>query len=279
MTKPIAILPASDPGFVRRTDLFSRWLNAAKSLAANDEEAQRVVAFLQERAVLACPRRNDSIAYFEHSHVQPSRALYIVVMLGIDHWTLGPDDPRLGYASHERAGQYDEALGQYRPNSRVIYMAGEWQRADISRTLTLLHEGLHAYEHLVMRRHRPRSLWEEERDAILLQIRLIRNLGGPEFQAHLDAKLPEVKQQYDASSASFTYEPSEHPNDDALLDQVLWPASGRNGVAERLMRVADCTVLNFLMHTFSDRRAHSIFSTYVRENRVDTTGSHEDRRA
>lgn len=128
-------------------------------------------------------------------------------MISTDYWLLPPDDYWRGYATTAYMDSYNVAEAEYYPPTHTIYLPGEWPRSEIQHGLILLHEGLHAYDHLVRKDGMPKPFWRRERNARLMEMRLIQRIGGPEFTTILDKLIPLVEEQCHRTGKEFSFDP------------------------------------------------------------------------
>lgn len=205
---------------------MAAWLRAAQDLASpsQDVEAKEVVRLIAERAVLAVVRPSDGIAYLPRRGVNSSEALHIVSVLRSDVWLLPRDDHYRMYTTDENMRQRGNFKGEFHTPTHGIYLPGEWPRAKECQGLSLLHEGLYAYDVMVRRRHMPRPFRRRERNARLLVLRVLQGIGGQRFAGYIDLMIPVVAQQYDERDLSrpFVFIRPVEFTADTLLDKVLW---------------------------------------------------------
>jgi len=268
MPRITAIGSTSDSSIAQRQGQLHDWLMAASALAdrSGDPEALTVSTFLKERAVLGLPRPNNDLAYVRRVGVIKKEAIYIVPMISRDDWILPPDDYWRAYAS----GVYLDGMGlaEYYPPTRAIYVPGERLAAGEQSALLLLHEGLHAYDHLVRRERMPKPFWRRERNAQLMELRVIRRLGGAPLVAYLDRLMPEVERQRHAGPKPFLLELPHSMVDNGLLDQVLWPANTRQARRFRTMDVERCAVAHYYERLYGKREFSKHYGQYVRDNYI-----------
>jgi hypothetical protein len=261
-----ALIVSQDPALLQRREAMNQWLNAAMAIASQsgDAEALQVATFLRTHAVLGIP-----IAGYRAAPVPPSRirslddALLIVPIVAVDLWLLPVGDDRHRYGQVYRT---DELSAEFIPSRQMIHLSGEWCLSDLYKGLTLLHEGLHAYDRLVRRRHMPKPFWRRERNARLLEYRVLCGVGGHRLTSLLNELLPRVRKAYTRQQQGFRFElpPRSNKDDTALTASLGAPTSSIDRDA-RAAAVQLCAVVHFFERQFpQDWRSR--FDAYVRQN-------------
>lgn len=256
---------------MRRRQLVRTWLCMARAIAdkTQDGEALAVVAFLSERAVVGFPKADNDLAYIRRRGIAKGEAVYIVPMISYDYWLLPPGDYWRGYATTAYMESYGVAEAEYFPPNQAIYMPGEWTRSEIQQGMVMLHEGLHAYDHLVKGKSMPKPFWRRERNARLMEMRLIKCIGGPEFVAYLDMLAPEVEVQYQRHRGDeFFFVIPRELSDDTLLDRLLWKVNTPIELRSRREDIERYAVTHYFEHRYGTRKGRSLYGKYVRDNYI-----------
>lgn len=184
-----------DRTFARRQRIALSWLDSALVLArkSSDSEAWAVAKLLRTHARVASPIPGG---ISDAGRATPKsievEAIYLVPMLSQDLWHLPIGDHR-----HELARKCIGTVGaRFVPRERTIYLPGEIQLSELSMGLLLLHEGLHAYDRVVRRRRMPRPFWRREYNAVQLEMRILKAIGGSRFERYLEQLTPRVATLY-----------------------------------------------------------------------------------
>ena len=243
------------------------WLDDAMSLAsrAQDQEALAVARFLQTRALPALPLPNERVGYVAAEGVQPPSpdTVFIVPVLSADEWRLPSDDQvRREFTGYARLP--GNSLAQFSPLRRAIFMAGEWHISPLWRGLMLLHEGLHAYDRVVRRRHMPRPFWRRESNARLMECRVLMHIGGQPFFDYLDGLARAVITGSTPVGDVFDYKMSREQYSSLTLDELFGTPISRDDISKRAATIEDCVVLRYLQQRGS-ARAGAYFDLYVRK--------------
>jgi len=248
---------------------MNQWLEAATQLArqSGDAEAKQLATFLQERAVLGLPRAYNDLAYVPRADVNAAQAVYIVPMISIDYLTLPTDDYWRDFASPSSSvGR--SVLAEFYVPTHAIYLPGEWPGAEIQSALLLLHEGQHAYDHMVRGAHMPKPFWRRERNAQLMELRILKTLGGEEFATYLDRLIPEVERQQDTAASIFAFTLPHQLRDDVLLDRILWPAATMPEQRDRQVDIERSAVAHYFERRYGSQGVRTYYGRYVRENYI-----------
>ncbi|SRR6266498_2187402 len=255
----------------RRQELAQRWLAAATYLAeqADDTEARQVLAFLKERLCIGAPRPHNDLVYVPRSGLSEADAIFLVPMISADYWTLPWDDYWRGYASPEENTWHRTGSAEFYPFTRAIYVPGEWQDTDFWKGRCLLHEGLHAHDRLVKKRRMPKPFWRRERNAHLMEIRILRALGGAEFANELDELIPEVERQRSQQKDGFRFHLPESFTSRSPLEEVFWTSSG-DPYGARNHDVGDCATWNYFEGKYGPQQAFIRYGQYVQDNYMTT---------
>lgn len=224
-----------------------------------------VVIFLRERAVLAVPRPYNGLACVYRPDVAPTETVRIVPVISIDSWLLPHDDYWQNYATLRPSSKVPVGAATFIPGDRAIYMPGGWSRPERQRGLKMLHEGLHAYDRLIRKRHMPKPRWRRERNAEYLVVRVLRAIGGQAFTDYLDTLISEVASQYASSGERFCFRLPFSRQDDPPLDHLLWPALSPAFRRDRALEVERCAVAHFYEVRYG-AKALAHYGAYVRTN-------------
>lgn len=250
MLHPFSAKACPYPELSRRQQFVSAVLRAAQALAdaSGDSEAAQVAAFLAAYAVLGIALPSDGIAYV----TSPDRAIafadaiFIVPMLSADVWRLPAGNRWLPFAQYTA----HEHVASFLPYNHAIYMSGEVMSSATWQGLKLLHEGLHAYDRIVRRRHMPKPAWRREANAQLLECRVLRGAGGNAFAKWLERQQPQMATAYTRDPVNFR---ASLP-DDELASTALTRAFGsplsRSEQINRASVLRDCALLYFLEQRF-----------------------------
>jgi hypothetical protein len=261
-----ALIPSKDPALTQRRTAMNQWLSAATAIArrSSDAEAIQVAMFLRTHAVLGVPMPGYRAAPVRSSRVRLlDDALLIVPIVAVDSWLLPIGDDRQRYGQAYRT---DELYAEFIPSRQMMHLSGEWRLSDLYKGLTLLHEGLHAYDRLVRRRRMPKPFWRRERNARLLEYRVLRRIGGRRLTSHLDELLPRVRAEYARQQSAFRFElPPRSSVDDAALAASLGAPMSFIDRDARAAAVQLCAVVHFFERQFT-QDWRSRFDAYVRQN-------------
>lgn len=263
--------PATDQCIPRRQAFMRRRLTAARDIAqrTEDKEALAVVDFLGQHAVLATPLSEKTVAYVPplHTGLALDEHVFVVPVIGQDMWrSYGAWWRR--YAFPAPSGE--ASLGSFHatPSMRAIYLPCEWDLSDIWQGLSLLHEGRHAYAYMTKYIHRSDTWikqhhWHEERDTLLMDIRILRAFGGRRLAVYLDDLLPEAKKQYAARKSQFRFALPLAMLHDPRLDGIFGAPISHLDSWARAGAIEKCMTL-YLLETERPKSAMRAFLRYAR---------------
>jgi hypothetical protein len=164
---------------------------------AGDAEALAVAAFLHRHSVAGIPLPGDRIGISQTARKRlPSPAVLLVPVIGTDTFVLADDDMGKRYA--DPLGQ-SPAFGSYYRSHHAIYWSRAWNISSAWEGLLLLHEGLHAHQHLIDAAS-PATRREREHDAVALEYRVLCGRGGRGYR-DLVAGLSRHSTTYNSRSA------------------------------------------------------------------------------
>jgi hypothetical protein len=173
---------AFEPALSQRRRTMLELIASAQRYAhsADDEEAQRIAAFLEQRALVGVPLANDQIAIREVDRARLRGGVVVVPVVGLDNLVVGDGEAAKLYALPAVS---KTALGSYYRDAQAIYVSVAWSTSLFWQMLILLHEGLHAYQHLVDRDLQDDRTHREQREraAQALQNRVLYAIGGEAF--------------------------------------------------------------------------------------------------
>ncbi len=179
----IVRLPDSSSAFASSRDAWAREaLALAREYGArsSDPQAIRVAAFLEQHWALGVPLAHSRIGVVAHRglRIRTDPGVYLVPVTSVDGLTLGRHDNGKLFASTRRTGQI---WASYYRSHRAIYWAADWPLSPLWRAIILLHEGLHAFQHLAMPGSQ-RTRAGREDAATELEYRVLSQLGGRRFR-------------------------------------------------------------------------------------------------
>jgi hypothetical protein len=168
---------------------------------SNDAEAMAVARLLEERGVVVLALRGGRLGLDDAPlNASLERAIFLVPVRGVDRLVLHGTDNGANFANVSRTGQ---VWASYYRTHRAIYWAAEWSIAPLWKAIIVLHEGLHAYQHLEARS--PRSRAARELAAQALERRTLGGLGGSRFEAliaELARRQPDENRRPEIQSAT-----------------------------------------------------------------------------
>ena len=178
--------------------------------AANDAEALAVATFLHDHGVAGIPLPGDRIAISQTDHKRlPSLVVLLVPVIGTDTFLLADDD--MGKAYADPLGQ-SPAFASYYRSHHAIYWSRVWSISSAWEGLLLLHEGLHAYHHLIDPAA-PTTRREREHTAVDLEYRLLCGRGGRGYQ--------QLVAELSRHSPTYNSRPARLQATDAVLDRLF----------------------------------------------------------
>ena len=163
------------------TDLVESAVRIAAQ--TRDGEALDVAQFLHSHAVVGLPLPNDRLGVDDLRTPNRRRpAVFLVPVSGVDGLLLSDTDNGKAFASPMRVGK---VWASYYRSHHAIYWASEWRLSPLWQSLILLHEGLHAFQHLAIT-DAPSTRRAREVATTQLEYRLLMSLGGPAFRDLVD---------------------------------------------------------------------------------------------
>lgn len=228
---PRIVLTPHDDSIQPRKVAAAAWIAAAVALAhqSGDREAIDVAGFLNTRTQVAVPESGTNVGLPSVPPPGQDQTAYIVPMLTSDTWRFWRGDHDfLHLAEADRRPRPTVAV--FVPTTRAIYLPADWPLSELAKGLVLLHEGLHAFDRIVWRRRMPKPFVRRERNAWLLQIRVLESIGRAPYANYLQKLVPEVANQLWKASdkESFRCELGHHFTDgrlSRLLDKPIAAAS------------------------------------------------------
>ena len=163
--------------------------NAAQ---ARDDEALGVAQFLQAHSVVGLPLPGNRIGVAETAALsRRAPVVFIVPVTSVDGILLRESDDAKAFASPVRTGN---VWASYHRSQQTIYWARDWRLSPPCPSLILLHEGLHAVQHLAMA-DAPPTRGAREVAATELESRLLMSIGGSRFRELIDTLARNSKTQ------------------------------------------------------------------------------------
>lgn len=237
----IPLAPDVIPALAERESLLATLLATVHDLAARSgvPDAAQVASLLSDRHVLRIPWGvGHQVAYYRLSGpapVQPEHSIFIALVKSIDTWRLLPDDVARQFTLPSRLAQ---TQGAYYKSTRTIYLAADGGLSPSWLSLLLLHEGVHALDHL---HGKNRDDWQTEWHARNVEYRVLRAQYGNALAEMLDERdlQAEILARLETGERLKLYE--SHLSDEAL-DGVFGPAASRADATYRRTLVGRCFV-------------------------------------
>ena len=236
---------------------FRSWLTASfmgllgkvPSLAhqSGNTEARAIADFLQQRALLRVLMRGSKIGYYplKHPAVPPDEALFLAVAKRSDTWLMETDNPAQQFIA---PGRYATLDGAYYTTTHSIYFPADSQVQELWQALTLLHEGSHAYDHLIYLRPKP-PVWRGELRARRLEDEVVIGPKGAAFIKLLNTPVVqhEIGKALHAGEHLKLYEPSLAEISDAQLDQIFGTVISLDDTHYRRCVIGHCLVQHYVV--------------------------------
>jgi hypothetical protein len=198
---------------ITNTAAFPERQKAAQAAIANASDiarrsgsakAQRIAAFIARAHVMAAPLyENGGMA---HERELSGDEFYLAAIRSADAH-LQSTDPYVAYFSRPAGTTWS---GAYRSSIRTLFLPLDWPIAPMMTGLTLLHEGLHAWEDVTgMSDESP--FWLDEVHARKLEYAVLCGLNGSRFTKLCDSVAPFI-----AASIESTGNPREFDEPDEI---------------------------------------------------------------
>ena len=241
----ITIQPEGVPGLPERQAQRLQFVADATSLAelSDDAEAKRVTVFLQ-RSQLGIPMRGDRVGYTTDDRPSDLRddLPFIVPVSWTDALRLNPTDY---FAHFTRPYPTKHRYGAYARKQRSIILSADWNLGHLWRGLILLHEGLHAYHHIVLGPNSPKPASRREQLAEHLEYRILAGIGGQPFLTYLDTFATEVAV---CEQNGLIFMPSSSQVQAGVVDDLLPPADERWELLLRSLTIGICATYRYRDH-------------------------------
>lgn len=174
----------------------------------NSDQLHRVADFVRQNAVVGMPLPDNGVGILRDAS---ERTIAVVPVRLLDEWRIARDDYAYLYASTGRRGPW----ASYARPTRAIYCGGEWTADHRWPAIALLHEGQHAYEHLVEGKALTDPVWQREARARRLEYQALLGLGGSRLDQLLHRLRPQVART--RPLARFRLSPAEDRDADRIF--------------------------------------------------------------